>query len=184
MIKCNIRKHRPDPHWCRLHSLVSDERPAHALPPPNSLTATVRNLACEPTPHGLLHSAHSLKSVHWQSAEPTTSSGSFSNLFLRGIFRMTNRLSRGSGVSLIFTFGDLSGFEERERNGCRGEVIGRWKKKKFRCQKVSWRQFSVTRWWNKKLPKCCPKSGQINFYMKVELCEIAQKFTRIFGLLL
>jgi len=102
--------HRPDPHWCRLQSLVSDDLPAHGLPPPNSFWATVRNLVWDPTPQGWLHSDQSLNSVHSQSA----CSGSF--LFLRGIFRITNRLSLVSdsaeslnlnGLSLILNDGSL-----------------------------------------------------------------------------
>ena len=138
---------RPDPHRCRLQRRVSEDLPAHGRPPPNSCRATVRCRACDPIPQGLLHSDHSLNSVHSQSE--LEGSVSISNLcllgcsvsgrFLLGILRITNRLSfvSASGGSLIKIGFLVAWFLERSKGAglrwaehCRAEqVIGRWWKK-------------------------------------------------------
>ncbi len=115
MLKRQPTLNRPDPHRCRLQRRVSEDRPAHGLPPPNSFRATVRCRACDPIPHGLLHSDQSLNSVHSQSELDgsvsisnlcllgSSGSGSRSGRFLLVILRITNRFSfvSASGGSLI-----------------------------------------------------------------------------------
>lgn len=106
---------RPDPHWCRLHSRVSDGLPVQGLPPFSSFCTCDLCLAWVPMPQGFVHSDHALNSVHLQS---TGRPGSISNLFLRGIFFTTNR---GSfiGWSFRLTAWDLA----VSRKSFQGQVL-------------------------------------------------------------